>query len=361
MNYMVKSVLLMYVVIEMISSGKELAFLSFFLLLAVVALTILYEKLIHSNLVTIASLLLIAAGAAVDLQLFALFGLPVYDFIIKRFYPGLLVAVACIVYFAIWHHESESTLALIALCGLLAYTRQITHKEQQQLTKLLDNERRLRYELEQTKLKLLQSSREIASIAEVKERNRIARDIHDSVGHSIAGILFQLQAAFKLRDKDEAKSMELMSKSIDGLSGSIELLRDTVHNIKPRENLGVEYVKSIVDKFSFCPVQLKLNGDFNAIPANHLEILIANIKEALTNASRYSSATNMEIAIDINEQYSRLYVKDNGVGCAIVKEGLGLSGMKERVRNIGGMVSISSDDGFLIVCVMPREVKEGIV
>ncbi|MFF2481339.1 sensor histidine kinase [Paenibacillus sp. NPDC058071] len=357
MNYIVKSVLIIYFIVKIIMD-QMLAYEPFILLLAVIALTILKEKFIDSNYLTIAVLLLLGAGAAMDLQFLALFGLPVYDYMIKRSYWGLIVAGAVIVFFSIGEYEAVHSLALIVLCGILAFTQQSSHKEQQQLMNSLDNERRLRYELEQTKLKLLRSSKEIASITEVKERNRIARDIHDSVGHSIAGILIQLQAAYKLHAKDESKSMEMVSKSIVRLSGSIELLRDTVHNIKPRENIGIEYVKNIVDNFSFCPVQLKLNGDFNAIPVNHLEVLIANLKESLTNASRYSAATGMDIAIDINERYSRLYVKDNGVGCAVMKEGLGLSGMKERVRNLGGTVSILSDNGFLIVCVIPREEKE---
>ncbi|WEK55790.1 MAG: sensor histidine kinase [Candidatus Cohnella colombiensis] len=359
MNYIVKSVLLVYFTIEMITSNV-FAYEHFIILLAIIAITILKEKLIDSNYLTIVVLLLIGAGTAMDLKFIVLFGLPVYDFMIKRSYWGVVVTGMSITYFSFDHYESVNPLALIVLCGLFAYTQQVSHQEQRQWMNSLDNERRLRYELEQTKLRLLQSSKEIASITEVKERNRIARDIHDSVGHNISGILIQLRAAYKLHAKDESKSLELVSQSIEGLASSIELLRDTVHNIKPQEIVGVEHVKKIVDNFSFCPVQLKLNGDFNTIPANHIEILIANVKEALTNSSRYSKATCIEIAIDINERYSRLYVKDNGVGCAVMKEGLGLSGMKERVRNLGGTVSVSSDDGFLIVCVIPRQEKEEI-
>jgi len=356
MNYIIKSVLILYFIIEIIVN-QVLAYENFILLLAIIALTILKEKFIDVSFVTIVTLLLVGAGAAMDLHFVVLFGLPIYDFIIKRYYPGVIVSCLGVIFFSYSEYDAVAPLALIGLCGILAYTQQLSYKEQQQLMNSLDNERRLRYELEQTKLKLMRSSKEIASITEVKERNRIARDIHDSVGHSIAGILIQLQAAHKLHIKDQSRSMEMVSKSIVGLAASIELLRDTVHNIKPRENLGSEYVRNIVDNFSFCPVQLKLNGDFNSIPINHLEVIIANIKESLTNASRYSAATGMEITIDINEQYSRLYVKDNGVGCTVVKEGLGLSGMKERVRNLGGTVSIIADNGFLIVCLIPRQKK----
>lgn len=56
-----------------------------------------------------------------------------------------------------------------------------------------------------------------------------------------------------------------------------------------------------------------------------MEMLCSNIKEALTNAAKHSRATKVEISIETNERYVRLYIRDNGVGCASVKEGLGLS------------------------------------
>lgn len=126
-----------------------------------------------------------------------------------------------------------------------------------------------------------------------------------------------------------------------------------MHNIKPKENLGIEYINTIIRDFEFCAVDLKFSGDFNIISSEHLGILGSNIKEALTNAARYSNATKINIRIDINESFTRLYIKDNGNGCIRIKEGLGLSGMKERIRNIGGSISISSESGFMIVCLMP--------
>jgi signal transduction histidine kinase len=173
--------------------------------------------------------------------------------------------------------------------------------------------------------------------------------------------LIQLQAAYKLYDRDGEKSRVILKKSIEGLSESVTLLRDTVHSIKLNENLGVEYLKKIIDNFSFCPVDIQFNGDFNKIPPNHMEILGTNIKEALTNASKYSKASKVEIKIDSNEMFTRLYIKDNGIGCDKIKEGLGLSGMEERIRNIGGTMSVSSDNGFLIVCIIPKDDVGGAI
>jgi signal transduction histidine kinase len=221
--------------------------------------------------------------------------------------------------------------------------------------KALDDERKLRYELEQFKTKLLNSSKEAAYLAEVKERNRIAREIHDNIGHKLTGILIQLQAAVKIFDRDNGKTKAILATCISTLSDTVNLIRDTVHNIKPNEKLGVEYIKNIIKNFSFCTVNFKFTGDFGKLSANKLEIVGTNIKEALTNAAKYSKATEVNIAIDINEQYTRLYIKDNGTGSIKIKEGLGLSGMRERVQNVGGTLAVSGENGFMIVCIIPEK------
>ncbi len=59
--------------------------------------------------------------------------------------------------------------------------------------------------------------------------------------------------------------------------------------------------------------------------------------------------------MDIHERIIRLYIKDNGAGCSHVRESLGLSGMKERVRNAGGHITITPTGGFMIVCILPRD------
>ncbi|OUM88664.1 MAG: hypothetical protein BAA01_03270 [Bacillus thermozeamaize] len=204
-------------------------------------------------------------------------------------------------------------------------------------------------------MKLLHASREAAGIAEVRERNRIAREIHDSVGHKIAGILFQLQAANKLWQRDREQAAAMVEGSVAALSEALELLRETVHNLKPRQPLEVAYIQRIIDQFTFCPVRFSFRGDFNQVPPHHMEVLASTIQEALTNVAKYSQATEVDIRIEIRDAFTRLAIRDNGVGAEKIKEGLGLSGMRERIRNMGGTVSISGKDGFLIVCLIPRE------
>ncbi len=353
MKYLLKFLLLIYMVALFAVKGA-VPYQAVLVLLLIIAVNVFKERFFDSVYLTAVSFILISAGIWLDQSFSFLLCLPAFDLIYQKAYPALAPVLLVALYSSL-NSGRFSLLLVLGICAILAYVLQKAEEKELLYKNKLDDERRLRYELEQAKAKLLNSSKDIAHLAEANERNRIAREIHDNVGHSIAGILIQLQAALKLFNRDEEKSKLILTKSIDSLSDSLTLLRNTVYNIKPQETLGVEYIKSVIDNFAFCPVDFKFYGDFSSLSPNQLEILASNIKEALTNASKHSQATKLNISIDINARHTRLYVKDNGVGCANLKEGLGISGVKERVQNMGGSVSISSDDGFLIVCLLPNE------
>ncbi len=252
-------------------------------------------------------------------------------------------------------------IVLLALCALCGYLRHILEQRELSFQEVYDAQRRNRYSLEAAKVRLLNSAREAAHLAEIKERNRIAREIHDSLGHSLAGILLQLQAAVKTLDRDEKKAREMLTTSVAGLAESVNLLRDTVHNIRPQEQLGLEHFQGIIQSFHFCPVDFQHTGDLSSLSASHIQILSAILKEALTNASRHSQATQVDVNLEVRDKIIRLYIKDNGVGCGRVQEGMGISGMRERVRNAGGTISLGTDNGFRIVAVLPRDEGGGEV
>lgn len=353
MRYIFKLLFLLFIIIEL-AMNSDTPYIQIALLLAIAGVNVLNERFYNSVYLAAVSFVLIAYGTWLNSSFGILLCISVFDFIYYKVYPGIFPVIG-ITLFLMPGPTLPSILLSIATCGILAYVIQKSVQTQATYKGILDKERRLRYELEQAKDKLLHSSREIAHLAETRERNRIAREIHDNAGHNLTGILIQLQAALKLFDRDSEKSKSMLHGSIESLSQTVTLIRDTVHNIKPKESLGVEYIKNVIDNFRFCPVNFSSTGDFSQIPANHLEILASNIKEALTNAARHSKATTVDISIDINEKIIRLYIKDNGTGCDKIKEGLGISSMKDRVRNVGGSISLSGDKGFLIVCVIPRE------
>lgn len=357
MRYLVKALFLLYTAVQLALSGN-LSYLDIAIILILAAVIIIKEKYYNSIPAAVVEFLVITYACMNNDNFVLLYGIIVEDAAYHRTYSGLL-PVAAAGYYFIPLDGIPVFLLISGICGIFGYLSREFEDSKIAFTESYDKERRYRYELEQAKAKLLNSSREAAHVAEIMERNRIAREIHDNAGHSIAGILLQLQASSKLFDRDRDKSKELLDKSIEELSGSLAHLRDTVHNIRPSESLGIEYIKKIVENYTYCPVNLKYTGDFNQLTANQLEMLQTNIKEALTNTSKYSKAARVDISIDINDRFIRLYIKDDGVGCSQIKEGLGISGMKERIANVGGSISISTDNGFMIVCIIPRDNMKG--
>jgi len=191
-----------------------------------------------------------------------------------------------------------------------------------------------------------------ARLAEMTERARIAQNIHDHVGHEMHGALIALQTAKKLYEKEDPRTAELLSQSLNRLESASATLRETVHNLRPAYTVGPDTLAEICKGFQFCPIQFTKAGDLKNLA--HWELLAANLKELLTNTAKHSNATAITIGLSGNEKYVRLTVKDNGTTNKKVSQGLGLSGMKDRVRMAGGSLTISENAGFQVVCVLPK-------
>lgn len=351
MNYILKLIFFGYIITKLAVTSNVL-YMEVVVLLMVAALSLYREKFGSNVIMLAAEAVIIYYGITLEPIFSFLFGLTAYDIISSKHYLGLIPIVLAGMY-VLKLHELIDFFLIISLCCIFAYMKSSIKNKEELYRNSFDKQREYSYELERTKARLTASIDEAAHMAEIKERNRIARQIHDNVGHSIAGILMQLQAAKKLFAKDGDKSLELLNNSIAALSDTLGVMRDTVHNIKPAEKLGIEYIRQIIDNFTYCPVELRTSGDFTELPVNIMQILHYNIKEALTNVSKHSKATRVDIEIAVNCKYVRLQIKDNGISSKEFVEGLGLSGMKERVYNVGGTISISPENGFLIVCVIP--------
>lgn len=356
MEYLIRIVIFITVISKFIIQGNASAIEVIFILF-VAAVNIFKHKARVTWTVLIIEALLITVGCNISNNFSLLYALIAYDAGIKnmKFFP-FIVAVPAIYYSGLKNIE---ILTMIVMAFMYGYIKLKFSENINSFKATYDNERRYRYELEATKQRLLNSAKEVTYIAEIKERNRIAREIHDTVGHSIAGILLQLQVVHKLKNKDEEKSDKLLLDSIERLSETLNVMRNTVHNIRASNSVGLEYIEGIINNFKYCTVNFEHSGDFKSLPPNVLETISSDIKEALTNAYKYSKATIIDIKIDIREGRVRVYIKDNGEGCTNLNEGFGLMGIRERIKNLGGTVSFSGENGFMIVYIIPLEKEKG--
>ncbi|MDF2700544.1 MAG: histidine kinaselike ATPase [Haloplasmataceae bacterium] len=321
--------------------------------LVVLIVLMLKEKFFNNRLFSIFSYIIISLIVFYMNYFNSLLALIALDIMFNRsYYLGIVFSFVTI-YF-IFNYNLYSLFYIILFSSISGYLLNLNFIQQKHFYESIDNERKLRYELENVKIKLIQNNKEIERFTEVKERNRIAREIHDNIGHEIAGILIQLEAADKLFMKDSEKSLKIISLCISKLSSALEMIRNTVYNIKPVRELDENIFRDIIDKFNFSIINFEFDGKFIIIKPEILEVLITNLKESLTNASKYSGATNIDIKIEANKNFIRFHYKDNGKGCSHIIDGIGISGMKERVKNVSGVINIDGRDGFTIICIIPN-------
>jgi signal transduction histidine kinase len=224
--------------------------------------------------------------------------------------------------------------------------------EKELLTKAIED-RGERLKLEALRETSAQEARNAARLAEMAERSRIAQDIHDNVGHEISGASIALQTALKLFEKNDfSRSKDLLAQSAKRLETASERLREAVHNLKPSRIASVGTLRELCDDFEFSEIRFSAAGDLGGVP--HWELLAANLREALTNVSRHSDATLVTVDLIGNADSVRLRVADNGHNMLAPKPGLGLSGMRDRIRAAGGVFTINAENGFSVVMVLPK-------
>ncbi|MBN4056494.1 sensor histidine kinase [bacterium AH-315-K05] len=327
------------------------AFVDTGLLLIILIISLVSFKGMHSKWMTTVQMIAIILATYQNPMFAYFFGMVIYSLIMgKNFLAVLPLLLASYIFSS--YIEIEILLPTMLLCGYLSYNVSVVNDKALKLAKKYDDERMLRSSAESHNQLTFDTIDKVEQFAKLKERNRIAMDIHDNIGHSIAGVLMQFQAAKKIDPIDKNKADKLYEASTKRLAETLGMLREIVHDLKPANLIGVEYIKEIVDDFKFCDIDATYTGNFTNISAVHIEIVTTILKEALTNIIKHSKATKVKLTLDSNKKYLRLFIKDNGLGCEDITENLGIRSMRARVENVGGNFSIGNNNGIVIVCVL---------
>ncbi len=200
---------------------------------------------------------------------------------------------------------------------------------------------------------------QVRYLTQLEERNNLAQNIHDKIGHTIAGSIIQLQAATVLIDKDKEKAASIIEDTAENLRNGMSSIRSTLRSIKPAsEQLGINRLKLMVEELSLkssIKTSFTYKGDLEKIKHSHWRIITDNIKEALTNSIKYSHATKIDVELEVLNKMIKAQVKDNGIGSRQIKKGLGIMGMEERAEGAGGNLIIDGTFGFCVITLLPIE------
>ncbi|WP_243117005.1 sensor histidine kinase [Natranaerovirga hydrolytica] len=248
------------------------------------------------------------------------------------------------------------TLGLLVLIqiALLGTVIGIWKKQRNVYIKEADEERGNRYELERLKGELLMANVKVAKMAEISERNRIARNLHDHVGHEMTAATLALKAFEKMWKEDHPKANEMFDLAQKRISDSMIQLRETIYDISPVQVMGVDTLKGICDQIKHLQITFKYYGDTSFIPVYIWSVLEPVLKEALTNVEKHSNGDQVDVSLDVTSNLVRLSVKDNGTHSQESKAvGMGLRNLKQRAQGVGGNISTDMNQGFRLVCVLP--------
>lgn len=218
--------------------------------------------------------------------------------------------------------------------------------------RLRDAAKEFSMELEVKNRELMEKQDYEVNLATLNERNRIARDIHDNVGHVLSNSILQT-GALMATCKDEALRGRLNTLR-ETLAQGMDRIRESLHDLHDDSVDLYTEIKVLADNFNFCPASLQYCIEGN--PDRKIKYaLIAIVKEALSNIIRHSNATQVDVALHEHPALYQLVVKDNGTVKNPGGEGLGLRNIEQRVNSLKGFVNINSDSGFTVFVSIPKE------
>jgi signal transduction histidine kinase len=226
---------------------------------------------------------------------------------------------------------------------------------------LIEREDRAKAALNETNRKLAEYAQQAEELAVAKERNRMAREIHDNLGHYLTAVNMQIEAALAVMktDSDLARhSLEraqgLTKEGLSEIRRSIAALRASPTETRPLH----EAILTLVKEHQAAGMALSYQVDGIVRPCSaQLEMALYRIaQEGLTNVRKHSGASQTHLALNyLDPQKVGLQLRDNGIGAAQFDGGFGLLGIRERVELLDGKINIltAPGEGFALQVEMP--------
>jgi signal transduction histidine kinase len=212
--------------------------------------------------------------------------------------------------------------------------------------------------------------RELAQQTMLEERRRIARDVHDFVGHGLAAMMLQVTSARHVLRRDPAAAEEALQSAEDVGRRSMTELRRTVALLRSDEDGGVPppvpsaiEIPGLVDRARAggLPVTLRMRGDLASIDAGVGVAVYRIAQEALANAARHAPRARTELRIELSEEHVSLVAETTGPILPVPeadaqRSRYGLIGMRERATALGGELTAGpTAQGWRVSCRLPLQ------
>lgn len=208
--------------------------------------------------------------------------------------------------------------------------------------------------------RLEQFSATIEELAISRERDRMGREVHDTVGHTLTLLVALAENAIVRLTKDQQDIREILEKIIELSRGALNDIRSCLKGtcMEPFKKTSLfEWMSYLVKSHatSGTTVELSIQENLPMLDAIRIMAIYRICQESITNAIRHGHAGKVSIIIKHQSNTLRLYIFDDGTGCKEIIKGYGLTGMEERITKLGGTISFGSDGekGFNIIAELP--------
>lgn len=201
-------------------------------------------------------------------------------------------------------------------------------------------------------------SRLLAENRILEERAALSQTLHDKLGHNINGSIYQLEAAKLLLNQDPDKSQNMIQAVIDQLRTGMDEIRAILRKERPeKKRLAMVQLYNLCEDCSSKGVkaELQTEGDISLITDRQWEVILDNAFEAVSNSMKYSRCNRIDIKIVAMNKMVRCSISDDGVGCTAITDGMGIAGMRQRMRTAGGVLDFETgaNAGFTVNMLIP--------
>ncbi len=221
-------------------------------------------------------------------------------------------------------------------------------------------------ELNVTNAKLLRAGEELKEITALEERQRIAKEIHDTVGHAITAVIMQTEAARLTMDEDPEGARRKIDAANFQAKQALEQLRDSVHLLSGYTeglSLKTELENIVRDSAEGTGIVIRAEIEEIELGGEKRRLLCNSLKEGISNGLRHGGATAFWFELKREGGMVRFLLSDNGTGIEVgaLREGYGLSGMRARAEALGGTVWFVSEreEGFEVHISLPCDEEKG--
>lgn len=341
------------------SSGHLLLVIALLLIFIVAALSLPDHLDQHTSKLRVAGLFLLAYGCVLGLFILVPYSLITILLIILTAQLAFFVSVRTallasilamlpmwLLYQFYWQHNSAWLSAMLYWSFCLFAIVMVNAIRRETASKQL---------AEQTNRELKATQQLLSDASRHNERHRIAQQLHDVLGHHLTALTIHLQVAVRQSSEQQKPQLQQCHQLARLLLADV---RQTVYDIK--DSQGIDLNQAIEQLCQGLPrLKVQLHNELSQCLDNvrQADALLRVIQEAISNSLRHSNADQMQIRLCRSQQRLQLQITDNGQTVAPVREGLGLSGMRERITALGGTFNYlpsSTTSGFGIEISLPE-------